>query len=275
MDLAWVDLHALGATQVRTRYGPRLHTDPTAETGYVFLNVHAAPFDDVAVRRALNFAVDRRRVARLLGSSETQQPTCQLLPPGFQGYTPACPFTLDPNAAGTWTAPDLARARRLIAASGTRGMKVEFWVSRGFAPVGRYFRSLLRRLGYDGRLRTFPDVYPIAQHATRTRPQLGIWGWVADSAGPYNFMRPLVSCAGDTNLSHFCDPQLDAHDGAGRRRERPGGDRALAARRGQAGGASADRPAGQREGRDGHRRAGRQLPAPPAVGSALDQMWVR
>jgi peptide/nickel transport system substrate-binding protein len=210
VDLAWVDLHALGATQVRTRYGPRLHTDPIAETGYVFLNVHAAPFDDVAVRRALNFAVDRHRVAGLLGSSETQQPTCQLLPPGFQGYTPACPFTIDPNAAGTWTAPDLAHARRLVAASGTRGMAVEFWVSRGFAPVGRYFRSLLRRLGYDGRLRTFADVYPIAQHATRTRPQLGIWGWVADSAGPYNFMRPLVSCAGDTNLSRFCDPKLDA-----------------------------------------------------------------
>ena len=131
VDLAWVDLHVLGATQVRTRYGPRLHTDPSAETGYVFLNTQAAPFDDARVRRALNYAVDRRRVAGLLGSSETQKPTCQLFPPGFQGYTPSCPFTLDPNAAGTWTGPDLARARRLIAASRTRGMKVEFWGSSG------------------------------------------------------------------------------------------------------------------------------------------------
>ena len=49
------------------------------------------------VRRALNFAVDRGRVAELLDSAETQQPTCQLLPPGFQGYTPACPFTVNPN----------------------------------------------------------------------------------------------------------------------------------------------------------------------------------
>jgi peptide/nickel transport system substrate-binding protein len=208
VDLAWVDLHAQGATQLRTRYGPRLRTDPGANTGFAFLNVHAAPFDDVRVRRALNFAVDRRRVARLLGSSETQQPTCQLLPPGFQGYTPACPFTIDPNAAGTWTAPDLARARRLVAASGTRGMAVEFWVDRDSAPVGRYFRSLLRRLGYESGLRIFPDPHLIFDNATRTRPQLGLWGWIADSAGPYNFMRPLVSCA-DTNLSRFCDPELD------------------------------------------------------------------
>ena len=72
------------------------------------------------VRRALNFAVDRGAgVAELLGSPETQQPTCQLLPPGFQGYTPSCPFTLDPNAAGhVDRARPGRRARRLIAASG-------------------------------------------------------------------------------------------------------------------------------------------------------------
>jgi peptide/nickel transport system substrate-binding protein len=86
-------------------------------------------------------------------------------------------------------------------------MAVEFWVSRNFAPVGHYFRSLLRRLGYDSRLRTFPDLHLIIEQ--HTRPQMGIWGWIADSAGPYNFMRPLVSCAGDTNLSRFCDPKLD------------------------------------------------------------------
>ena len=67
VDLAWVDLHALGATQVRTRYGPRLHTDPTAETGYVFLNVHAPPFDDVA--RAPGAELRRRPAAASRGCS--------------------------------------------------------------------------------------------------------------------------------------------------------------------------------------------------------------
>ena len=210
LDVNPVDVPRRGAAQLRTLYGPRLHTDPYANTGFVFLNVRAPPFDDVRVRRALNFAVDRGRVAELLGSSETEQPTCQLLPPGFQGYTPSCPFTANPNAAGTWTAPDVARARRLVAASGTRGMTVEFWSSTDFAPVGRYFRSLLRELGYRSRLRTLPDLHLIIENASRTRPQLGIWGWIADSAGPFNFLKPLVSCTGDTNLSRFCDPRIDA-----------------------------------------------------------------
>jgi peptide/nickel transport system substrate-binding protein len=209
-DVTSVQLTAGGAARLRTQYGPRLHTDPYANTGYAFLNVRAPPFDDVRVRRALNFAVDRSRVAELLGSAETQQPTCQLLPPGFQGYSPACPFTVNPNPAGTWTAPHVARARSLVAASGTRGMTVEFWSSTDFAPVGRYFRSLLRELGYRPRLRTFPDLHLILENATTTRPQIGMWGWIADSAGAYNFLKPLVGCRGDVNLSHFCEPRLDA-----------------------------------------------------------------
>ena len=93
-DVTFVDLDEGDAARLRTLYGPRLHTDPYANTGFVFLNVHAPPFDDGRVRRALNFAADRGRIAELLDSAETQQPTCQLLPPGFQGYTPACPFTV-------------------------------------------------------------------------------------------------------------------------------------------------------------------------------------
>ena len=68
--------------------------------------------------------------------SETNKPTCQMPPPGLQGYTRSCRFTADPNPAGTWTSPNLARARRLVAASGTRGMKVEFWGARGFEAFG-------------------------------------------------------------------------------------------------------------------------------------------
>ncbi|MCQ7029875.1 ABC transporter substrate-binding protein, partial [Escherichia coli] len=82
------------------------------------------PFDDLGVRRALNYAVDRRAVADLTGGPDLADPTCQILPPGFPNYAPTCRYTLDPDPGGAWTAPDLARARRLIAQSGTAGMEV-------------------------------------------------------------------------------------------------------------------------------------------------------
>jgi ABC-type transport system substrate-binding protein/DNA-binding beta-propeller fold protein YncE len=198
---------------LRARYGARLHTDPAPQTLYVFLDVQSPPFDDVRVRRALNYAIDRGHVAELLGSRETYVPTCQLLPPGFPGYTPACPFTANPNPAGTWTGPDLDRARRLVTSSGTRGMKVEFWGSAPWQPIGHYFASLLRKLGYRASVRTVTDLHLIGEAAAgprRTRPHIGLWGWLAISAAAHTFIAPIVSCSGVVNLSHFCDRGLDA-----------------------------------------------------------------
>jgi len=212
-DIALLPREIRGVAALRTRYGARLHTDPNVGTWYVFLNVRTPPFDDPRVRRALNYAVDRGRVAKLFGSREIHKPTCQLLPPLFAGYVPTCRYTVNPNPAGTWVGPDLARARRLVAASGTRGMKVEFWGASPWAPVGRYFRSLLRDLGYRGTLRTFDDLAPIHDNAAgepQPRPQLGLWGWAAISTAPWSFLQWLVSCGADVNLSRFCDPEIDA-----------------------------------------------------------------
>ena len=61
----------------------RLYTDASPETDFMFLNVKTPPFDDVRVRRALNYAVDRREVARDAGGADLAQLTCQLPPPGF------------------------------------------------------------------------------------------------------------------------------------------------------------------------------------------------
>ena len=76
---------------------------------------------------------------------------------GIRGIHAVCRFTVNPNPAGTWIGPDLARARRLVAASGTRGMNVEFWGSRLWAPLGRYFPRSCADLGYRSQLRTFDD----------------------------------------------------------------------------------------------------------------------
>jgi peptide/nickel transport system substrate-binding protein len=213
-NAADVALFFSGIGQVTRYSGARLHSDPSLGTWYVFMNMHAPPFDDVRVRRALNFAVDRGRVADILGTRETHVPTCQLLPPGIQGYTPSCRFTVNPNAAGTWNGPDLARARRLVAASGTRGMNVEFWGSHPRESLGRYLAALLRRLGYRTTVRTFDDMIFVLNTSVahpRHPPQIGLFGWGAESAAPLGFLKPLLSCsAGGENLSHLCAPRLDA-----------------------------------------------------------------
>jgi len=206
VDVATFDGQTRAVSRLRTHHGARLHIDPAPGTGYWFLNVLAPPFDDARVRRALNYAVDRARISDLMGG-ETHSPACLMPPPGLQGFSPSCPFTVDPNPAGSWTGPDLARARRLVAASGTRGMTVEFWGARTFEPFGRYARTVLRQLGYRPRVRTWSDLSLIGENASgepRPRPQIGLWFWYANSLAHYTYLQALVSCSGGANFSQTC-----------------------------------------------------------------------
>jgi peptide/nickel transport system substrate-binding protein len=191
-------------------------------TDYMFLNTRVPPFDDLRVRQALNYAVDRARMVESLGGPLAAQPTCQLLPPAVPGYRPYCPYTLGRSPGGAWTAPDLARARALVAASETRGTRVEVLAYDQFGRVefGRYVVSLLRRLGFRSTLRVIPELFPdYLEYAgdSRNRAQIGTFGWYVDFASAAPFLRDLFSCssfvpesASNLNLSAFCDSAIDA-----------------------------------------------------------------
>jgi YVTN family beta-propeller protein len=195
----------------------RVHAGPGPTTSYLFLNVRARPFDDARVRRALNYAVDRRRMVKLAGGSGLATLSCQVLPPGLPGYAPTCPFTRNASAGGRWSAPDLPRARRLIAASGTRGTRVQVWGLPKYAAVTRYAGDVLQRLGYRVQVRV-PSVEGFFNHVNDSgnHAQVGLTGWIADFLTPSSFFNPF-NCAhflrnslDNENVSQFCDPAADA-----------------------------------------------------------------
>ena len=104
-------------------------------TIYFVLNTQEAPFDDLDARRAVAFAFDRRAAVVAAGGRGAAQVTCQILPPGFLGSRPYCPFTR-PESAGASGRPDLATARRLVQRSGTRGERVVVQAPDASAPCG-------------------------------------------------------------------------------------------------------------------------------------------
>src|SRR6266511_4017340 len=182
------------------------------------LSTRLPPLDDVRVRRAVNFAVDRARMVELFPFPGSRM-TCQILPPGFTGYRPYCPYTVDPNPAGTWTAPDLARARELVRASGTAGTEVTVWEGPAFVEIGRYFVSVLEDFGYPARLHVFDDPAEFFAFVLDSRNEVQTAGmsWLNDKRTSPNEFIGLLSCKAfvperpdkNQNPAHFCYPGID------------------------------------------------------------------
>jgi YVTN family beta-propeller protein len=207
--------------RLETEYPSQVHIDPVAATDWFFLNTRVPPFNDVRVRRALNYATDRNEVVALPGFGQPFRPTCQVLPPNFPGYKPYCPYTLDRSPSGE---PDLIRARQLVKASRTAGTRVTVWAcspSKCFEnpSIGRYFVSLLNSLGYRARLKVVPDFladYLPAVLDSRRRIQAGSAGWGADFPTASNFINTNLSCSSfhpasrsNGNMTEFCDRKID------------------------------------------------------------------
>ena len=186
----------------------RLSSTPAASSEWIYLNVRRRPFDDPRVRRAVNFAIDRDRVVTLGGGREVGQPSCQILPAGFPGHEPYCPYTAKRAEGRGWSAPDLDQARRLVAASGRAGEHVVVHAEPWRAPVARYYTRLLDDLGFRATLAFEPGA---GDYRRSAQPQTGFTGWLADRLTPGSFLGDNFACAvaGEHNVSRLCDRELD------------------------------------------------------------------
>ena len=216
----WTDDTLPGVAGLAAQFPGQVHISPLPEIVYTAFNTRAAPFNDPAVRRAFSLAADRGRFAALLGGPDLAVPTCQILPPGIPGYQPYCPFSADASASGTWVGPDLAAARSLVAASGTKGMRVTVW-SDDAPPdgtTGAFTVSVLRELGYRASLHIASHA-AVVQAANDSRRQIqatdGVW--YADYPSASDFFDLFFRCsafrladpAATRNGAFYCNPAAD------------------------------------------------------------------
>jgi YVTN family beta-propeller protein len=197
--------------QVQTHFAAQAHLLLTTDTDFLQLNTTIAPFDKLGVRQALNLAVNRAAVVRMYGGSQAATPTCQVLPPGILGYRPFCPYTLG-SAGGRWHAADLARARHLVVASGTRGEEITLWGASDGGVLGtgviRYTAVVLRLLGYRARVHLIKSAQLYGASPSRLRKmQIIPAGWLGFS--PYEFFGDLLTCSAALDRNWFCAPRLD------------------------------------------------------------------
>lgn len=205
--LDWVSEEMPGATyaSLRHRFPSRVRLEPTLSTEYFWLNTSKPPFDDVRVRRAVNYAVDRSVFSRL---SEGQlSPTQQILPPDLPGYRKS---SLYPH--------DMAKARQLIAAANP-ARDITVWTHpepRDLLPTeyAIYFASVLDELGFTVHLRALKPgrYFTLIQDPQQRNLEVGLSGYYANYPDPDDFFRETlgtrVTPYFNENLARFFVPTL-------------------------------------------------------------------
>jgi peptide/nickel transport system substrate-binding protein len=204
--------------EIGTKYKDQVHISTLTAIWYAPMNTNLPPFNNLKARQAVNFAIDRNAAVKLFGGTALAQPACQVLPPGFPGYEPYCPYTLNPGAK--WSAPDLARARQLVAESGTAGQKVTIIVSDSTAAqsLGTYLQSVLNSIGYDASVKSISGNIQFTYiQNTSNKVQISVSLWNQDYPAASDFLNVLFGCASfhpgsdsSINIAGFCDKAIDA-----------------------------------------------------------------
>ncbi|MFN2250823.1 MAG: peptide ABC transporter substrate-binding protein [Anaerolineae bacterium] len=171
---------------------------------YVGFNTQAEPFDDVHVRRAFNYALDRDRLTEivLLGAVT---PVESILPPGMPGHTPGIsPYDFDPAAARV----ELA-ASRYGSSDALPPITLSVSGEGGGAPVAEAVADFIgESLGVAISVEQTPWMTFQSDLADGDY-QAFILGWAADYPDPQDFLDVLLHSDSDLNNTRFSDPEVD------------------------------------------------------------------
>jgi peptide/nickel transport system substrate-binding protein len=122
------------------------------------------------------------------------------------GYSPYCPWTRG-RESGRWHAPDLARARAMVRASGTAGAVVDFLTVRSDT-TGRAAASVvastLRKLGYRPRIGLYGSDERFERRVTVGQWEIVAGDWIADYPSASQFLEYFLARATNRPLHARC-----------------------------------------------------------------------
>ena len=174
----------LTGTGVRLGKGVRLRRNAQLQVAQncLVLNAEMEPYDDVRVRQALNWVIDRARLAKIHGNPASYQ----ILPEGIPGYIEGAKYY----------GHDPARARELLAEAGYP----DGFTTTISLPAENDFRSQtaqavqqdLREVGIDAKIEMRPAMAHWPELATSGTMALGVSTWFMDFPDPYDWIKPPV-----------------------------------------------------------------------------------
>ncbi|HAL1399394.1 TPA: dipeptide ABC transporter substrate-binding protein DppA, partial [Escherichia coli] len=176
---------------------------PGLNVGYLSYNVQKKPLDDVKVRQALTYAVNKDAIIKAVyqGAGVSAK---NLIPPTMWGYNDDVQdYTYDPE-----------KAKALLKEAGLeKGFSIDLWampVQRPYNPNARRMAEMIQadwaKVGVQAKIVTY-EWGEYLKRAKDGEHQTVMMGWTGDNGDPDNFFATLFSCAASeqgSNYSKWC-----------------------------------------------------------------------
>lgn len=195
--------------EVRDETNP-LHQElvitPELSLFYIGFNTASPPFDDVNIRSAFCYAVDKDRIIKLTMKDMVTKAQ-GILPPGMPGY----------NKDIEGFDYDVEKAKQLIAASeygdASNLPPVTITVSGYGNNIPSYLGAIIQEwqqnLGVNVSVRQLePDDF--LYNLEGEKDEMFMLGWVADYPDPHNFLDNLFYTGNENNVFDYSNPELDS-----------------------------------------------------------------
>ena len=177
------------------------------ETSYITINTTKKPLDDVRARKAINMAINKDRIVRIINGRAT--PANQVLPPLMPGYDKAYkgyPY-------------DVEGAKKLMEEAGLKDGFTTTLYAMNTDPNPRIAQAIqqdLAAIGIKAEIKALAQPEVIAAGGNKEQSALtwsGGMGWIADFPDPSDFYGPILGCGGAVpggwNWSWFCDKSFE------------------------------------------------------------------
>jgi ABC-type transport system substrate-binding protein len=194
----------LARVKADPKWKQQIFTQPLVAISYMFMNVQMKPFDDVKVRQALSWAIDRDKLVKLQGGQAMS--LWQFYPKGMPGY----------QEGKVYYGYDPAKAKQLLAAAGyPNGFKTMLYTDN-VDPNPKLWTSVqadLQAVGVQAELKTMSNNSYYSQQSTPKTLTAGSFGWWMDFPDPSDWIAPLFSKSaavpGGMDSSFWWSPELE------------------------------------------------------------------
>jgi peptide/nickel transport system substrate-binding protein len=175
-------------------------------TRYLALNTSRPTFSNVNLRKAVNYAIDRRTILQQSGAYAGKT-SDQILPPGVAGYKKVSVYPLN--------GPDPATAQKYVNAGNGKGKDVTIYTcDAGSCPKrAAILQANLGAVGFNVHIQQFKRSVQFTKEGVRGEPfDIADEGWLADYADPFDFINVLLDGSnlqdsGNNNYAYFTDPK--------------------------------------------------------------------